>query len=190
VRIPAIREGKPWPDAMRAKDRTAWVEARDGFWEPLAQWTRPGTRLAFRSHIAGDVSVHVYRGAADVTIANFALRPGGEVTDRVVLDAPAQYLVRSDVDHEGRFHASAWAVESPYADVTSAEERADRKAGEFRLDDVPVGDHEVVAWHAGLRLLPKTEQRPWRTWSPDVSVRRRVRVRAGEISWVDFEMRD
>jgi hypothetical protein len=190
VRIPALREGKPWPEAMRREERVAWIEARDGAFVPAVQWVRPGTHLGFRSRLSGDLPVHGYRGAFDRTQFNFLVGPGREVkAAAAVLEAPGLHFATDDGRHH--FWAHVFVAENPYVAVTSAEASEGLGAGAYRIEGVPPGDHEVVGWHAGMRLAaaPGRGGGAYR-WSGDVVVRRRVRVRAGETSFVDLDYAD
>jgi hypothetical protein len=190
VRIAKVAAGKDWPEAMRAKERVAWVELDGGRFVPHVQWARAGTQLAFRSRLPGDSNVHGYRDSTARTQFNFALGAGVERADvgDAFLEGPALYLLRIDSARGDAFRAYVHVVENPYCDVTSHEASKDRKAGEFLLSDVPPGEHEVLAWHERFEPDLDALRSPARPMGPvDVVLRKTVKVVAGETTFADFE---
>lgn len=189
VALAGIARGKDWPAPMRSEDRRFMLTVKPGRYEPHVAWVRTGTQVDFRSEIPMAISVrmlHSHRG----TIANLSVSPGTTLTDVAMafLSSPGFVQVTEDV----RRAFNAWLLVSPhpYVEITSAESTAERGAGEYRLDDVPVGDYEVVCRH---EPMDRREVRlPGRAVhyeaGPFVEVRRRVRVDADATVTLDFDV--
>lgn len=62
-----------------------------------------------------------------------------------------------DGDRRGAFQAYVVVVPHPYVVVTRAAARGDLRPGGFRLEGVPPGTYDLVAWHPGLGM--RTERR-------------------------------
>jgi hypothetical protein len=189
VSLPAVAQGQDWPEAMRAKDRVAWIEVRAGAYRPHVQLVRAGTRLAFRSRIPGDPNVHGYRGDRSKTQFNFLLAAGVEAADvdATLLEIPAVYFVTED----GRSALTAYvhALANPYADLTHATDLDGKAPGDYVLRDVPAGEHRLRAWHEGMAQEEiRVEGRfAGYRYSPDVVLERTVKVEAGRDTVVDFD---
>jgi hypothetical protein len=78
----------------------------------------------------------------------------------------------------------------PYVEIPSATAAPGRAPGEYRLEEVPPGDYEVVCRHEPMDR--REEQVPgggvrYRT-GPVLEVRRRVRVAPDAIVTLDFDV--
>jgi len=186
VRLARLAAGKDWPEPMRAPERVAWLTAEGGRFDPHVQWVRAGTQLGVRSRLPGDMAVHGYRDVLAETQFNFMVRPGAEkddVSDAHLLD-PGVYFVTEDGRHA--LTAYVHVVAHPYVDLTSERARPGREAGEYVLEDVPPGEHEVMAWHEGMGQEGGPPHGPLR-YSPETTLRKRATVAPGRPSYVDFE---
>jgi hypothetical protein len=184
---------KAWPEAMREEDRVAWIEVREGTYRPHVQWVREGTQLAFRGG-ERENNAHGYRVGGDgregETAFNLALPPGAVASDieSTFLREVGTVRVRNDIVPWAS--ATVHVVGHPYHDLTSAGARPGRAAGEFVLDEVEPGQHDVVCRHEGLAVTPVHvggKVAAYR-FDPDVRIERRVVVRAGETTLADFEI--
>jgi hypothetical protein len=132
------------------------------------------------------MAVHGYRDVLAKTQFNFLVPPGAEkddVAEAHLLD-PGVYFVTEDARHA--LTAYVHVVAHPYVDLTSERARPGREAGEYVLDDVPPGEHEVVAWHEGMGQEGGPPHGPLRH-SPETTLRKRVTVAGGRPSFVDFD---
>jgi hypothetical protein len=190
VYLKSIAKGKDWPEAMRADDRTAKIDQKGCMYHPHVQWARPETQVVVGNSDQADHNIHGYRGSVEQTQFNFASAPGSTLSDvgDAFLEKPATYLVKCDI--HPWMSAYVHVVTHPYYDVTSAEAKEGRKAGEYVLTDVPPGDYEVVAWHEGMTETPnmKDGQIAAYVYSADVvEGPLKVKVESGkETSGQDF----
>ena len=188
VFLASISEGKDWPEALRAEDRTTWIRILPGRYEPRIQWTRLETQVAFESRIPMEINVHGFQGASRRdTVFNFSARPTATTSNLADLWLRRPGLVFVTDDFRGGFQAYVHVSTHPYVDVTAAEAVPGRSAGSFRLDDVPAGTYELVCWHEGLApAIGGEERRPFYGPGPEIRLSRSVRVVAGEATVADF----
>ena len=73
-------------------------------------------------------------------------------------------------------------------EITSTQETGTRAAGEYRLDEVPPGDYEVVCRHEPMDRREVSVGSGFTRYEtgPVLEQRKRVHVRAGATTTVDF----
>lgn len=188
VLLAGVGAGKPFPprgdDAARRR-----LVAEAGRVRPFVSVVRVGTQLELENRLPADWVVRGYAGVGyGETVFNVSVAPGATLADvqELWLATPGVTFVTED--GRGAFQAYVVASPHPYVDVTSAVARGDVRPGGFRLDDVPPGTWDVVAWHPGLSMRVERDARaPRHVPSPPVEAVARVVVGAGEVVEVAFE---
>jgi hypothetical protein len=180
VRVEGIRKGKPWPTRFeRTSART--VRMLDLQFSPRVLWVPVGTQLVFRNDDP-DCEHNVRGCLGDATRFNFAVASGAtyEEVGEAYLTAPGRYRLKDDCC--GHMHAALFVVEHPYhSDPTPMD-------GHYRIEGIPPGTYEVLAWHEGLGLEVKERdgQAVSVSHGEDVELRQTVTVVAGATARLDF----
>jgi hypothetical protein len=190
VALVGVAGGKPFPPTRGEGGGRLRLVAEAGRVRPFVSAVRVGTQLELENRLHADWVVHGYAGAGfGATAFNVSVAPGATRTDVVDLWLGAPGVTFVTEDRRGAFHAYVVAVPHPYVDVTSAVARGDVRPGGFRLDDVPPGTYDVVAWHPGLSMRVRGgASAPRYVPSPPSEAVARVTVRAGATAEVAFEL--
>lgn len=189
VWVRGVTEGKPWPAAFAAEDRRCRLVAEAGRLRPFLSVVRVGTQLELENRLPGDWTVHGYAGTGFArTRFNVAVAPAAVLTDAAELFLDEVGVTFVTEDRRAAFEGYVVAFPHPYVEVTSAVARGDVPAGGFRIDRVPEGSYDVLAWHPGLGMrTARSGTGPRYVPSPPVEQVARVRVRAGAAVDVAFE---
>jgi hypothetical protein len=179
----------PTPEDLAAGPESTFTlrVTKDGF-APHVAATRVRTQLVLASTFDCDACPHGFHDTLAKTRFNVALGPHAVLADleSAFLEPPGLYLFRDDCHAESNAYLHVFA--HPWFDVTSGEDEARRRAGEFVLADVPPGDLEVVAWHESMTRNEVLVDRQVATYdyAPAWTGRKKVHVGAGETVAVDF----
>ncbi len=152
VLLDGMTEGKKWPQAGEAV-----LDQQDCRFVPALQIVRSGTRMTIRNSDDGVLHNINMRELIELssgrmvygTVFNIAQPIVGEVMKRIS-PKKSPYLSVSCELHNFMI-AHVLAPEHPYAALVDDD-------GTFVLDNVPPGEHSVVAWHPklGKRSVPVT----------------------------------
>ncbi len=179
VAVPALSSGKDWPPAMRSEDRALVVDQVGCVYVPHLGVARPRTQLVVVNSDRAEHNIHGYRGTTTADgMFNFSSPPGttNAENEAAFLEGAGAYFLKCDI--HPWMNAYVHAVGNPYFDVTLAADdpATGRKAGEFTIDGVPPGEHEVVCWHEGMREEPLVAGGKIATYTYSSEVVRRVKV--------------
>lgn len=189
VALVGIGEGKAFPPARRGDVPRLRLVAEAGRLRPFVSVARAGTQLELENRLRADWWVRGYAGSAGgPTRFNVSVGPGATLEDAQELWLAAPGVTFVTEDGRGAFHAYVVTSPHPYVDVTSAVARGEVGPGGFRLDDVPPGTYDVVAWHPGLSMRTSRGGRaPRYVVSPPVESVAHVTVGPFAVVEVAFE---
>ena len=192
VTVPALSSGKDWPASMRGEERALTVDQVGCVYVPHLGVARPRTQLVVVNSDRAEHNIHGYRGVTTADgMFNFSSPPGttNAENEAAFLEKAGAYFLKCDI--HPWMNAYVHAVANPYFDVTLAADdpaTGGRAAGEFVIEGVPPGVHEVVCWHEGMREEPLVAggKIATYTYSAEISRTAKVTVVAGETATCEF----
>jgi hypothetical protein len=183
IAVDGTPPGPPTPELV--------LRAEPCGYEPHVAIARPPVQIVVENGAAMDLQVHAYRepGRA-TTVFNATVPPGGRLADLGAAWIEEPGVLRVTEDRRGQYLAWVHVVRTPHVAVTDHRPRAGLAPGEYLLDGVPAGEHEVVCWHEAIgREETRREGRLFHNMvHPPVRVVKRVKVVAGETATVDFDV--
>ncbi len=181
VYLVGIEEGKDWPEALKAKDRSALLDQKDCKYVPHVMALRSKTQMQIRN---SDRAEHNIKGLLNgSTVFNLLQSAGGFIADSgdTYLKRTGTYVLNCDVHPwmSGYVHV----FDHPYFVVTGTD-------GAFEFTDVPAGEWQIVCWHEGMQEVPQYSSTGISGYSygQDVIEARPVKVAAGSSQDIEFTL--
>ena len=179
VLIENIKKGKDWPEAMRAKNRTALMDQIQCKYVPHVLVCREKTQLVVRN---SDPAEHNINGSFKGT-QKFNFLTGVGAKDKAPgaarLTGAGMYTLKCDI--HPWMNAMIWTVTNPYFALTDAK-------GKFEIKDIPPGKYKLYVWHESMKEEPLTVagEISGYSYGPDFETRKTVEVTAGSTTTADF----
>ncbi len=179
VYLVGIEEGKEWPEALRAKDRTALLDQKQCQYAPHVMALRTRTQLQIRNSDRAEHNIKALLGGS--TVFNLLQSAGGFIADSgdTYLKRTGVYALNCDVHPwmSGYVHV----FDHPYFAVTGLD-------GTFEFTEVPPGQWQIVCWHEGMQETPQVTGTAITGYSygQDLVEARPVQVAPGASQEVEF----
>jgi hypothetical protein len=177
VFLESVEAGKEWPEPLRAASPRPRITLRDGSLLPHVQWTRVGAGLAVTSeqptshaNLLGRLTPSQPR-VDPLLLFHLMLGPSGELppSDQTVLGRYGILAVGSEPCFTWT-RAYVGVSAHPYVSGPTALD------GAFRIEGVPPGTYELVAWHGPVVLAAPERPRDWFRFGTDLVRRTPVTV--------------
>jgi hypothetical protein len=181
ITLEDIKSGKDWPEAMRAKDRTATIDQKHCQYIPHVLVMRENTQLLVDNSDEALHNIHGYYESMLSTIFNFGSGAGvkGLAVAEAYLQKPGVNIMKCDV--HPWMNAYVHTVTNPYFAVTDAK-------GRFVLEGVPEGEYTIKVWHEGMQETPVVSENKISgyDYGPDWVETAKVTVEAGGTATLSF----
>ena len=180
VRLTDIATGKDWPEGMRAKDRTVFLDQKACVYIPHVQVCRDKTQLEIANSDPAEHNIHGYFNTLANTAFNVLTSVGSDpVKPGEAYLRAGMYLVKCDI--HPWMNAAIHVVKNPYFAVTD-------KSGKFEIKDVPPGKYTLWVWHESMKEEAQYTAGAISSYNygPDWTETRTVEVKAGQATSADF----